>query len=100
MLVVALQDIIDFSFLRRKRDETKIREKLETEIRDLTKRLQIQRNYTSDLETANKTMEEKNKGLIKSLDVNSNHTYKLIVFSTVHMSEEFLVGNFGRDLPT
>uniref|UniRef100_A0A1A9ZZ70 Cilia- and flagella-associated protein 58 n=1 Tax=Glossina pallidipes TaxID=7398 RepID=A0A1A9ZZ70_GLOPL len=62
--------------LRQKRDETKIREKLETEIRDLTKRLQIQRSYTTDLEIANKTMEEKNKGLIKSLDETSGETYQ------------------------
>uniref|UniRef100_A0A1A9WYN6 Coiled-coil domain-containing protein 147 n=1 Tax=Glossina brevipalpis TaxID=37001 RepID=A0A1A9WYN6_9MUSC len=62
--------------LRQKRDETKIREKLETEIRDLTKRLQIQRNYTNELEISNKTMEEKNKSLIKSLDETSGESYQ------------------------
>lgn len=52
-----------------KRDEQKEREKLNNEIRDLNKRLQIQRLYTAEVEAMTQTLEEKNKALVKLLDV-------------------------------
>lgn len=52
-----------------KRDEQKEREKLNNEIRDLNKRLQIQRLYTGEVETMTQTLEEKNKALVKLLEV-------------------------------
>lgn len=52
-----------------KRDEQKEREKLNNEIRDLNKRLQIQRLYTAEVEAMTQTLEEKNKAMVKLLDV-------------------------------
>ncbi|CAD6992534.1 unnamed protein product [Ceratitis capitata] len=58
-----------------KRDEQKEREKLNNEIRDLNKRLQIQRLYTGEVETMTQTLEEKNKALVKLLEETSNEAY-------------------------
>ncbi|XP_023292257.2 cilia- and flagella-associated protein 58 [Lucilia cuprina] len=61
--------------LKHRRDENKEKENLKAEIRDLNKRLQMQRNYTTELETMNQTLEEKNKNLIKVLDETSTEAF-------------------------
>ncbi|XP_039970986.1 cilia- and flagella-associated protein 58 [Bactrocera tryoni] len=63
------------SGLQSKRDEQKEREKLNNEIRDLNKRLQIQRLYTAEVEAMTQTLEEKNKAMVKLLDETSNESY-------------------------
>ncbi|XP_053954136.1 cilia- and flagella-associated protein 58 [Anastrepha ludens] len=63
------------SGLQSKRDEQREREKLNNEIRELNKRLQIQRLYTTEVEAMTQTLEEKNKAMIKMLDETSNESY-------------------------
>ncbi|XP_067630514.1 cilia- and flagella-associated protein 58 [Eurosta solidaginis] len=65
------------SGLQNKRDEQKERESLTNEIRELNKRLQIQRLYTTEVETMTQNMEEKNKALVKMLDETSNEVYNM-----------------------
>jgi len=52
-----------------KRDDSKECERLNGEIKDLNKRLQLQRVYTADVEETIQTLEGKNKELLKLLDV-------------------------------
>ncbi|XP_036323030.1 cilia- and flagella-associated protein 58 [Rhagoletis pomonella] len=63
------------SGLQSKRDEQNERDKLNNEIRELNKRIQIQRLYTSEVEAMTQTLEEKNKALVKMLDETSNEAY-------------------------
>jgi len=52
-----------------KRDDNKECERLNGEIKDLNKRLQLQRVYTAEVEANIQTLEGKNKELLKLLDV-------------------------------
>lgn len=52
-----------------KRDDGKERERLTAEINDLNKRLQLQRTYSSELDSTIEGLEAKNKELVKLLDV-------------------------------
>ncbi|XP_005180606.1 cilia- and flagella-associated protein 58 [Musca domestica] len=61
--------------LKHRRDDNKEKENLKGEIKDLNKRLQMQRNYTTELEALNHTLEEKNKNLIKVLDETSTEAF-------------------------
>ncbi|XP_055909034.1 cilia- and flagella-associated protein 58 [Eupeodes corollae] len=58
-----------------KKDYAKEKEKLNSEIRELNKRIQIQRLYTTEVEHMTKNLEEKNKALIKVLDETSSDLY-------------------------
>lgn len=52
-----------------KRDDSKECERLNGEIKDLNKRLQLQRVYTAEVEATIQSLESKNKELLKLLDV-------------------------------
>ncbi|XP_068157412.1 cilia- and flagella-associated protein 58 [Drosophila tropicalis] len=54
-----------------KRDDGKERERLNNEIKDLNKRLQMQRTYTAEVEATIEGLEGKNKELLKLLDETS-----------------------------
>ncbi|XP_055851683.1 cilia- and flagella-associated protein 58 [Episyrphus balteatus] len=58
-----------------KKDYAKEKEKLSAEIRELNKRIQIQRIYTTEVENMTQNLEEKNKALIKVLDETSSDLY-------------------------
>lgn len=64
-----LKTLIDFLLNSSRRDDNKEKENLKSEVKELNKRLQMQRNYTTELEAMNHTLEEKNRNLIKVLDV-------------------------------
>lgn len=74
-----------------RRDENKEKENLKTEIRDLHKRLQMQRNYTSELETMNQTLEEKNKNLIKVLDVRKDNKIYIEIYLIFYTYRKLLL---------
>ncbi|XP_030369546.1 cilia- and flagella-associated protein 58 [Scaptodrosophila lebanonensis] len=63
--------------LASKRDDGKERERLNAEIKDLNKRLQIQRVYATEVEAMTQTLEAKNKELLKLLDETSSDAYNL-----------------------
>uniref|UniRef100_A0A1I8NQH2 Cilia- and flagella-associated protein 58 n=1 Tax=Stomoxys calcitrans TaxID=35570 RepID=A0A1I8NQH2_STOCA len=61
--------------LKHRRDDNREKENLKSEVKEVTKRLQMQRNYTTELEAMNHTLEEKNKNLIKVLDETSTEAF-------------------------
>lgn len=70
----ALNTLIDFILNSSRRDDNKEKENLKSEVKELNKRLQMQRNYTTELEAMNHTLEEKNRNLIKVLDVSKKES--------------------------
>ncbi|XP_017082888.1 cilia- and flagella-associated protein 58 [Drosophila eugracilis] len=60
-----------------KRDDGKERERLNAEIADLNKRLQLQRTYATELDSTIEGLEAKNKELLKLLDETSSDAINL-----------------------
>lgn len=72
------------------------RDRLNAEVEELNKRLQIQRIYTDEIEQKRTDSEKKNKELYKLLDVRTMLDYNCL--STV-IARTYLLGNVKRGLP-